>query len=80
MQLFENDRTHHYRNQTANEIYPKSFRLRFFNLEFVQPITIPGAKASFPSPCVPPFIVTPRSLFTCESLLVRDTTTPVNPF
>lgn len=48
MQLFENDRTHHYRNQTANEIYPKSFRLRFFNLEFVQPITIPGAKASFP--------------------------------
>lgn len=48
MQLFENDRTHHYRNQTANEIYPKSFRLRFFNLEFVQPITIPWAKASFP--------------------------------
>lgn len=34
-----------------------------------------------PSPsCSSSFIVTPRSLFTCESLLVRDATTPVNPF
>lgn len=29
---------------------PKSFRLRFFNREFVQPITILGAKASIPPP------------------------------
>lgn len=54
MQLFENDRcrTHHYRNQTANEIYPRVFVSAFSIVNLCSLLPFSGQRHPSPLPLV----------------------------